>query len=136
MKFPWHSDKRHADAGNYASDTVVRSRALPGVTFTIAKMSFGRRVELMRRVRELARRTEFLAASADAGDKMDAALLQAEIERTYVIWGVQAVAGLAVDGVAAGPELLVEVGPEALFREALAAVRKETGLSEEERKNS
>ena len=99
-------------------------------------MSFGRRVELMRRVRELARRTEFLAASEEAGDKMDAALLQAEIERTYVMWGVKAVAGLAVDGVAAGPELLAEAGPEELFREALAAVRKETGLSEEERKNS
>ena len=39
-------------------------------------------------------------------------------------------------GVAAGPELLAEAGPEELFREALAAVRRETGLSEEERKNS
>jgi hypothetical protein len=136
MKFPWHSDKRQANAGSYASDTLVNSRAFPGVTFTIARMSFGRRVELMRRVRELARRTEFLAASEEAGDKMDAALLQAEIERTYVMWGVKSVTGLAVDGVAAGPELLAEAGPEELFREALAAVRKETGLSEEERKNS
>jgi hypothetical protein len=136
MKFPWHSDKRQADVGSYASDTVVKARTVPGVTFTIAKMSFGRRVELMRRVRELARRTEFLAASEEAGDKMDASLLQAEIDRTYVMWGVKAVTGLAVDGVAAGPELLAEAGPEQLFREALAAVRKETGLSEEERKNS
>ena len=137
MKFPWRSDKRQADVGSsYASETVVKSRAVPGVTFTIAKMSFGRRVELMRRVRELARRTEFLAASEDAGDKMDAALLQAEIERLYVMWGVKSVTGLTVDGVAAGPELLAEAGPEELFREALAAVRKETGLSEEERKNS
>jgi hypothetical protein len=99
-------------------------------------MSFGRRVELMRQVRELARRTSFLAASDDAGDKMDAALLRAEIERVYVMWGVKAVAGLAVDGKAAGPELLAEAGPEELFQEALAAVRRETGLSEEERKNS
>ena len=136
MKFPWHSDKRQADVGSYSSEAPVKSRAVPGVTFTIAKMSFGRRVELMRRVRELARRTEFLAASEEAGDKMDAALLQAEIERTYVMWGVKSVTGLAVDGVAAGPELLAEAGPEELFREALAAVRKETGLSEEERKNS
>src|ERR1035437_7981818 len=98
MKFPWHSDKaRRVDGkagGNYASEAVVESRAFPGVTLTIAKMSFGRRVELMRRVRELARRTEFLAASEDSGDKMDAALLRAEIERVYVIWGVKAVSGL------------------------------------------
>jgi hypothetical protein len=140
MKFPWRSDKGSvaseiAKAG-HISEAVVESRAVPGVTFTIAKMSFGRRMELMRRVRELARRTKFLAASDDAGDKMDAALLRAEIERVYVMWGVKAVAGLAVDGKAAGPELLAEAGPENLFQEALAAVRRETGLSEEERKNS
>lgn len=144
MKFPWHSDKgsekgkvADGNAGDrYSSETVVASRAVPGVTFTIAKMSFGRRVELMRRVRELARRTEFLAASEDSGDKMEAALLRAEIERVYVMWGVKAVSGLAVDARLAGAELLTEAGPEELFREALAAVRRETGLNEEERKNS
>ena len=137
MKFPWHSDKEDGEAGGrYASEALVESRVVPGVTFTIAKMSFGRRVELMRRVRELARRTEFQAASEEAGDKIDAVLLHAEIERLYVSWGVRAVSGLAVDGKAAGPELLTEAGPEGLFREALAAVRRETGLNEEERKNS
>jgi len=140
MKLPWHSDKAKTAGGkaggNYASETVVESQVVPGVTFTIVKMSFARRVELVRRVRELARRTEFLAASGDAGDQMDAVLLGAEIERMYVAWGVKAVAGLVVDNRAAGPELLAEAGPEELFREALAAVRRETGLSEEERKNS
>jgi hypothetical protein len=140
MKFPWRSDKEDvADGsagGSYASEVVVVSRAVPGVTLTIAKMSFGRRVELMRRVRELARRAEFLAASEHSGDKMDAALLRAEIERLYVMWGVKAVSGLVVDARVAGPELLAEAGPEELFREALAVVRRETGLSEEERKNS
>lgn len=140
MKSPWHSDKgkmaEGTAGGSYASEAVVESRAVPGVTFTIAKMSFGRRVELMRRVRELARRAEFLAASEGSGDKMDAALLQSEIERVFVMWGVTAVSGLVVDARVAGPELLAEAGPEELFREALAAVRRETGLSEEERKNS
>jgi len=140
MKFPWHSDKGKVADGNaggsYASEAVVESRAVPGVRFTLAKMSFGRRVELMRRVRELARRAEFLAASEGSGDKMDAALLQSEIERVFVMWGVKAVSGLVVDARVAGPELLAEAGPEGLFREALAAVRRETGLSEEERKNS
>jgi hypothetical protein len=84
----------------------------------------------------MARRAEFLAASEGSGDKMDAALLQSEIERVFVMWGVTAVSGLVVDARVAGPELLAEAGPEELFREALAAVRRETGLSEEERKNS
>jgi len=86
-------------------------------------------------VRELARRVEFLGAGQDPADKMDAALLRAEIEQLYVTWGVKAVEGLTIDGVTAGPEMLTS-GPEAVFHEALAAVRKEIGLSEEERKNS
>ncbi len=56
----------------------------------------------MRRVRELARRVEFLGAGKDPEDKMDAALLQAEIEQLYVTWGVKAVEGLTVDGANAG----------------------------------
>ena len=135
MKFPWHSDRQKRSSG-YRSEAVVASKVAPGVTFTIAKMSFGRRVELMRRVRELARRSEFLAASESAGEKMDAALLQSEIERTYVTWGVKEVRGLTVNGSVADVELMAAEGPEELFREALAAVRRETGLNEEERKNS
>ena len=120
---------------NYESMTVVESRVAAGVTFTIAKMSFGRRAELMRRVRELARRMEFLEAGQLPGEQMDAALLQVEIDRLYLAWGLHAVSGIALDGADATPELLAEAGPEDLFREALAAVRSETGLTEAERKN-
>jgi hypothetical protein len=79
---------------------------------------------------------ECLAASGANSDQMDAALLKAEIERLYVAWGVKVVSGLVVDSHEADPELLADAGPEELFREALAVVRRETGLSEEERKNS
>ena len=102
----------------------------------MTRMSFGRRVELMRKVRELARRMEFLKAGPEPGDKMDAALLQAEIDRVYLAWGLKSVSGLDVDGVDATPETLADAGPEELFREALEAVRAETGLNEAERKNS
>ena len=101
----------------------------------MARMSFARRVELMRRVRELARRAEFLNAGTSPEEKMDAALLEAEIDRLYVVWGLRGVTGLELDGQGATPESLAESGPEELFREALAAVRAEAGLSETERKN-
>lgn len=120
----------------YESVTVVESRVAPGVTFEIARMSFGRRVDLMRRVRELARRMEFLEAGKESGDRMDAAMLQAEIDRLFLGWGLRSVSGLQVDGADASPETLVEAGPEEVFREALAAVRLETGLTGEQRKNS
>jgi len=119
----------------YESVAVVESRAAPGVTFTVAKMSYGRRTELMRRIRELARRLEFLQAGQAPADKMDAALLEAEIGRLYVGWGLRAISGLVVDGIDATPELLAESGPEALFREALETVQAQAGLSEDERKN-
>ena len=120
----------------YESVTLVESQVAPGVTFAVARMSFGRRVELMRRVRELARRMEFLEAGKEPGDRMDAAMLQAEIDRLFLAWGLRSVTGLWVDGNDASPESLAEAGPEDLFREALSAVRAETGLSEEQRKNS
>ena len=119
----------------YESTVSIESRAAPGVTFTLLKMSYGRRAELMRRIRELAREQEFLRASDHPADKMDAALMEAEINRVYLIWGLQSIAGLIVDGAEATPEILAAHGPEELFREALEAVRAQAGLTAAERKN-
>jgi hypothetical protein len=98
-------------------------------------MSFGRRLELMKRVRDLAVRAEFFEAGCDEKNKMESSLLGAEIDRLYVEWGLESVRGLELDGVPATPLLLIERGPEELFREALKAVKFECGLSEQERKN-
>jgi len=119
---------------DYESTVTVES-ACAGVRIEVRRMSFGRRLELLCRVRELTRKVEFLEAGGRAGERMDAGLLRAEIDRMFVLWGVAAIPGLRVDGVEATPEALVERGPEDVFREALAAVRHEAGLTEEERKN-
>jgi len=118
----------------YESVKVVESAVAAGVRYTVAKMSFARRVDLMRQIRDLARRIEFMEAGG-AADKMDAALLQREIDRLYLTWGLREISGLELDGAAATPASLAGAGPEDLFREALAAVRAETGLNEAERKN-
>jgi len=132
MKFPWHSRK---GGTRFESTRVVESRLAPGVKYTIAAMTFARRLELMTQVREIARRIDFLTGSGDAGEKMDAGLLRAEVDRVYFAWGLRSVEGLVVDGRKADPALLAESGPEELFREAVAAVRAQTGLTETERKN-
>jgi hypothetical protein len=119
---------------DYESVTTIDS-ARAGVRLHVRRMSFGRRLELMRRVRDLARKVEFLEAGSKTGEQMDAGLLRAEIDRMFVLWGLAGIAGLEVDGAEATPEALVERGPEDVFREALAAVRREAGLTEEERKN-
>ncbi len=119
----------------YESSARVDSIIRPGVAFVIAKMSFGRRMELVRRIRELALRCEFLNAGKSAEEKLEAALLSAQIDQLYVNWGLQQVIGLEVDGQTATPETLASAGPEDLFREAVTAIKAECGLSEAERKN-
>jgi hypothetical protein len=119
----------------YESAITIES-VRPGVKIRVARMSFGRRMELMRQVRDLARQIEFLEAGPSPGDGMDAALLRAEIDQMLVRWGVVEIFGLEVDGAGANAEALISSGPEDVFREALAAVRREAGLTDEERKNS
>jgi len=120
---------------NYETTRTINSETCIGVTFSVHRMSFGRRMELTRRVRELSHRLEFSQAGADLKDKIDAALLAAEIDRLYVEWGLVRIDGLELDDAPATPESLFESGPEQLCREAIAAVKAECGLSEEERKN-
>ncbi len=119
----------------YTSFEIVPSAVIKGVTFTIAKMSFARRLELTQQLRDLATRREFVAAGDTANEKMEAAILGCEIDKIYLSWGLAEVSGLNLDGQPATPESLAARGPESLFREALAAVKHECGLTEIERKN-
>ena len=117
------------------SKRVVASEEHPGVEFVIARMTFGRRIELMRHVRDLATRLEYFEAGRDAKNGMEASLLGAEIDRLYIRWGLKEIRGLEIDGIPATAESLIERGPEELFLEVLAAVKVECGLTENERKN-
>ena len=120
----------------YESTVTANSKSLPDVRFRVYRMSFGRRLKLTRRVKELFGRLEFVLAG-DAGPKEEAerALLCAEIDQEYVKWGLAGVEGLEIDSKPATPESLVEQGPEELVREVLAAIRREAGLSEDEKKD-
>jgi hypothetical protein len=65
----------------YEGTARIESTVMPGVHFIVQKMSFGRRIELTRRIRELAEHVEFLGAGESVKEKLDAALLTAEIEQ-------------------------------------------------------
>jgi hypothetical protein len=119
----------------YESTTTVSSGVIEGVRFTIARMTFGRRIELMRRVRQLSARLEFARAGAGAADAIEASLLGAEIDELYLRWGLTAIEGLDIDGRAADGDSLITAGPEPLCREIIAAVKRECSLTDEERKN-
>ena len=89
----------------YASERRIESKALPGVWFTIARMSFGRRIELTQRIWELAGRVEHLEAGGDARGKLEAALVAAEIDGVYLRWGLRKIEGLSASDSALREEL-------------------------------
>jgi hypothetical protein len=98
-------------------------------------MSFGRRIELVKRVRDLVQRAEYFQAGSQPSEKLEGGLLAAEIDKVYLEWGLQSICGLEIDGSAATVDTLIAAGPELLCREIVSAIKAECGLTEEERKN-
>ena len=73
-------------------------RRRPGVKFAIHRISFGRRMELSRRVREISRKAEFLEAGTELHEKIEANILAQEIDAMYLQWGLVSIEGLIIDG--------------------------------------
>jgi hypothetical protein len=119
----------------YDSIVGIESKAAPGVRFAIHRISFGRRMELSRRIREISRKAEFLEASTELHEKIEANILAQEIDSMYLQWGLVSVDGLIIDGERATGAQLLEKGPEDLAREVVNAIKEQCGLSEAERKN-
>lgn len=126
---------RHNGPLHYDSVLWIDSKAAPGVRFSIQRVSFGRRLELSRRIREISRKAEFLQASTELHEKIEANILAQEIDAMYLKWGLASIDGLTIDREPPGAELLLEKGPEELAREVVAAIKAQCGLTETERKN-
>src|SRR5580698_10317340 len=124
----------HSGKG-WESRVWFEAEAREGVRYEIVRVSFGRRIELARRIREIGRRMEYLEAGSDARETLEATVLAAEIDRAYLDWGLVSVEGLEIDGVAATPETLVDRGPVELAMEILGRIKSECGMTEDERKN-
>jgi hypothetical protein len=119
----------HESSGWFEAETR------PGVRFRVARISVVKRIELARRIREIGRKIEFLEAGQDPREKLEAAVLAAEIDKAYLEWGLEEIQGLAIDGEPATPSALIEKGPMDLAKEMLAQIKRECGLSEDQRKN-
>ena len=119
----------------YESTRTLSSKTSEGVRFTIARMTFGRRIDLMRRVRHLSAQYEFDRAGGRIEDKLQASLTAAAIDELYLRWGLISIEGLDIDGRPALPETLTLCGPEGLCHEIIDTIKRECALTEEERKN-
>jgi hypothetical protein len=120
---------------SYDSVIVRQSLAMPGVSFAINRVSFGRRMELSKRVREIGQKAEFLAAGSQLQEQIEAGILAQEIDAVYLRWALVSVGGLTIDGEAATVEQVLAKGPEPLTQEIVTAIKEQCGLSEAERKN-
>jgi hypothetical protein len=121
-------------APTYSSVTWVESHKVAGVRFAVRRTSLEQRIELTKKVRELALRYEFLRAG-EPSDQLEASLADLLVRKLYIEWGLVALEGLRVDGEAATPVMLIESGPECLSDEVIDTIRAQLELSEEERKN-
>lgn len=119
----------------YESVLTIESKVMPGVRFIINRISFGRRMDLSKQVREISRKMEFLEAANEVHEKLEARILAQEVEAAYLRWGLVGVYGLTIDGEEASAAQILEKGPEELAREIVGAIKHQCGLSEEERKN-
>ena len=110
---------------------------MPGVRFRIKRISFGRRLELARVLRDKLERLDRAVALPEGPPReTETAVIAVEIGAAELRWGLESIEGLEIDGAPATPETLLENGPEPLVLEILAAIRHEAGLDEDERKNS
>lgn len=119
----------------YESRVEYVSESTPGVSFTVSRMSLGRRIELAKMLREIGLQGAFHAAGKGIEDQIEASIAHHEIDRIYLRWGLMEVKGLTIDGAPADPAAVVERGPEPLVAEILTAIREQTTISKEERKN-
>jgi hypothetical protein len=144
MRFLSHLDKRVIRKGRigskvapvvYESALTIESKVMPGVSFVINRISFGRRMELSRRIREITQRKDFLDAGSELDEKIEAGILAQEVDVMYLRWALVGVNGLEIDGEPATIDQVLNRGPEGLAREIVIAIKDQCGLSEAERKN-
>lgn len=121
---------------SYRSSVRCISATVPGAVFTVRRMSLARRIELAHAIRQLAVEMEYRQSGSDVQDQVEAAILSANIDRTYLKWGLIDVAGIVIDGCRPTAHMLYAVGPESLLREIVNRIKSECGLSDDERKNS
>ncbi len=119
----------------YSSLIWRDSQTVTGVRYAVRRISLQQRIELTRKIRELAIRHEFLN-TGNSADQLEATMGDLLVQKLYLEWGLAEIQGLSIDGKPGTIELLIEKGPDALTDEIVTTVRAELSLSEDERKNS
>lgn len=119
----------------YLSTEWVESTVMPGVKYLVRRVSLALRAEITRRVRKLLSELEYREGGDGLEDRLVAAMVAAQVDLTYLDWGLARIEGLEIDGQTATIQTLLERGPEALSREIAKVIRDRCHVTEPERKN-
>ncbi len=119
----------------YESLLWLESACMPGVRFSIRKMSLSQRIDLSAKLRDLTLKNDFLRAG-ELADQLDAVTAELMVKRLYLEWAVSNLEGIKIDGKPGSVALLIECGPDVLTDEIASAISAQLELSEAERKNS
>lgn len=109
MSFISHSPK----SIDYSSIRWHESSTMPGVRFSIRRISLQQRMDLTRRIRELSVRDEFLR-SGSPSEQLNAAENELAVRKTLIDWGLANVARLSLDGEPATAKALLKRRPKNL----------------------
>lgn len=150
---------------NFETKVKIESKTCEGVTFTIHRLTEGKRIEITRKLLsafseieklrvEAAQKYQqlrpFIAAGDQPGNELDTvALAEVQIIRDRID-GIEAdqimpifveellveVNGLTIDGVNADKEATIKNGPRELYQEIVEAINEERGLTPTESGNS
>src|SRR2546425_2110033 len=120
---------------NHESTFIYESGWAAGVHVRLRKTTFGRRLELLRKVGDLYKRAAAQQAGTSEAEQLSAEYDKFSADRILLEWAIQSVSGLRIDGQTATPELLIDSGPEELVEELLGIVQKQLGLTDAEIKN-
>ena len=120
---------------HYESCFEFQSSHYPAVRCRVIRPSFRRRLELTQLLGDLVQTLEYHESGSTWSDQCKTARLATELDILIVRWGLVSIDGLHIDGEPAVVDTLIERGPEALTRELSERIRRECGLTDDERKN-
>lgn len=136
---------------NYTSKTTHKSDVMPTVSFTLKKLSHGRRLKIdlaladhRAKVRELSQ--EFMTIAEDDSsearlrkirlDSQTRFVIEEHFKPTYLREALDKLEGLEIDGAPATLENLFSDGPVELIEEIYQTIQNNIGLTLDEIKNS
>lgn len=110
---------------------TYKSAVLEGAVITVKRLTFQSRLELLKDLRPLLQKLEFLSADPKSAGGIERAIIEKEVEAHLLKWGVVSISNSEV----MTTEDLLDNAPVELADELVAFIIRQFGLTIAEQKN-